>query len=50
MYRTYYEEYESLAAREADRNMVFAALKSRGVHYGPRGIVATIFRLLGAHA
>ncbi|NTU79651.1 MAG: hypothetical protein HGA45_09640 [Chloroflexales bacterium] len=44
---TYFEELERLNAREAERNMVFAALRCRRTHIGPKNVLATIFWLLG---
>ncbi len=43
----YFEELAQHEAREADRRMLFAALRRRRSHLAPRGVLATIFWLLG---
>jgi hypothetical protein len=47
MPRTYFEERERFGAREAERQMVFAALRWRREHMFPRSILASVFWLLG---
>lgn len=47
MYRVYLEELAQLEAREADRRMVFSALRSRATTRRGSHLMASFFRLLG---
>lgn len=44
---TYYEQLALSEAREADRQLLFAALRTRRATFRPRNVLATLFWLLG---
>lgn len=43
----YFEELAQFETREADRRMLFAALRCRRAQLTPRGVLTTLLGLLG---